>query len=64
MRIRRRPALALAIAAAVVVAGWWLRCGPVPAALVADASAQALIPLLVSGRDEAALRAQAGRYGE
>src|SRR5271154_2141080 len=34
------------------------------AAVVADASAQPLIPLLVSGRDEAALRAQAGRYGE
>ncbi|WP_276575476.1 type I polyketide synthase, partial [Bradyrhizobium monzae] len=30
---------------------------------VADASSS-LIPLLVSGRDEAALRAQAGRYGE
>src|SRR5882724_3359939 len=29
-----------------------------------DTSAQPLIPLLVSGRDEAALRAQAGRYGE
>ncbi|WP_246791519.1 type I polyketide synthase [Bradyrhizobium commune] len=29
-----------------------------------EASSQAVIPLLVSGRDEAALRAQAGRYGE
>ena len=29
-----------------------------------EAASQPLIPLLVSGRDEAALRAQAGRYGE
>ncbi|MCK1410434.1 type I polyketide synthase, partial [Bradyrhizobium sp. 76] len=34
------------------------------AAVGDEASSQALIPLLVSGRDEAALRAQAGRYGE
>ena len=38
---------------------------PNGAAVGHDASAQALpLPLLVSGRDEAALRAQAGRYGE
>ncbi|KJC40904.1 hypothetical protein UB31_26790, partial [Bradyrhizobium sp. LTSP849] len=34
------------------------------ASSAADASELPLIPLLVSGRDEAALRAQAGRYGE
>src|SRR5262249_34258885 len=34
------------------------------AAVVTDTSAQPLLPLLVSGRDEAALRAQAVRYGE
>ena len=34
------------------------------AAAVDEGSARPLIPLLVSGRDEMALRAQAGRYGE
>ena len=33
-------------------------------AVSADDASSPLIPLLVSGRDEAALRAQAGRYGE
>ncbi|WP_426410337.1 SDR family NAD(P)-dependent oxidoreductase [Bradyrhizobium ganzhouense] len=33
-------------------------------AAVGDSASSPMIPLLVSGRDEAALRAQAGRYGE
>ncbi|HEY2416639.1 MAG TPA: acyltransferase domain-containing protein, partial [Steroidobacteraceae bacterium] len=36
----------------------------VQSAAVGDDASSPLIPLLVSGRDEAALRAQAGRYGE
>ena len=43
----------------------WQRQQPNGAAVAEEAASQPLmLPLLVSGRDEAALRAQAGRYGE